>query len=529
MNVRCYIAWTWLHGETVGDQHSNDVEILLSDETPSNAASKKHGFLYPGSRAGATWWTNESGTVWMFGGQGFDDKPTNDPRMLNDLWEFQTSKQTWKLVDDAGPANTETDSNNKGPLPKPRKFAASCGVQSLAFVVFGGEDGKGQVFSDTWVYDVPQSEWLVLHFAPKLPVPPGRKDMAYWCTHGKLIIFGGLDSHGNSFDDMWEFSLSALIWRRIAQNQGDVNNTLSAPVGRGGATTWMAHNMSLYMASGYRQAPGMKNRTIGLGDMWVYMYKRHTWKLLCDCNARNSDNASVARTNGEVFRGTTGVIYGTLGEPHPRNCPGARRHASPWVDIHGDLWLFGGELLQFIPKSNLSTLPATFTSLVAETHGIYGSLLLLADLWKFEIEKSQWVWMGGAKCGQVGPVYGTFYQPSSTNHPSSRSQTITWAGKGTMFLYGGIGLDARNKIVFLNDVWLMLPKNLTSFLKERDWFHRLPASTIFMVTLATFGGIVLAFGTGFYLKKMLESPNHNPGGDFRVKYSRVKQEPSLEA
>src|SRR5437016_1350226 len=41
----------------------------------------------PGSRWGGVTWTDPSGNLWMFGGQGFAASGL-DPELLNDVWEF---------------------------------------------------------------------------------------------------------------------------------------------------------------------------------------------------------------------------------------------------------------------------------------------------------------------------------------------------------------------------------------------------------------------------------------------------------
>ena len=68
----------------------------------------------PGGRWGAAYCTDNSGTLWMFGGQGYDS--AGNVGLLNDLWMYQGGQWTW-----VGPGNSSTSQNNGvyGPLGTP--------------------------------------------------------------------------------------------------------------------------------------------------------------------------------------------------------------------------------------------------------------------------------------------------------------------------------------------------------------------------------------------------------------------------
>jgi hypothetical protein len=72
--------WTWMGGSsTVGRSggQSGFYGVL------GTAASTND----PGGRFGAVSWTDASGNLWFFGGDGYDS--TGAQGYLNDLWEFQ--------------------------------------------------------------------------------------------------------------------------------------------------------------------------------------------------------------------------------------------------------------------------------------------------------------------------------------------------------------------------------------------------------------------------------------------------------
>ena len=48
----------------------------------------------PGSRGGASFWTDKEGRFWLFGGAG----PAGNESLMNDLWCFQPTSNTWTWV-----------------------------------------------------------------------------------------------------------------------------------------------------------------------------------------------------------------------------------------------------------------------------------------------------------------------------------------------------------------------------------------------------------------------------------------------
>src|ERR1700678_2929874 len=67
--------WTWEQGPLFGDQSG----VYGTQGVP--AASN-----LPGGRMGAAQWTDGSGNLWLFGGNGYD--ASGDLGYLNDLWEL---------------------------------------------------------------------------------------------------------------------------------------------------------------------------------------------------------------------------------------------------------------------------------------------------------------------------------------------------------------------------------------------------------------------------------------------------------
>ncbi len=473
-----FVDWVWLNGEDVGNQHSH--LPATRDETDENAKS------YPGSRSGAGWWTDHlNGQVWMFGGRGYDGHLTEQAMVLTDLWMFSSKGNSWRCVN-RGEITKLTHS-----IPPKRHLAAMCGVHSIAIIVFGGEGSGNHILSDTWVYNVNKAAWLPLAFKGNVPTPTARKGCAHWCVHDKMIVYGGVDEHNNTLSDMWQFSLKTLIWQRITP-KGETkptDGTVLSPRARYGASTWRGKHWTLYMFGGISSKLGY------FSDLWVFSLHNLTWKLIHDSQQMNRP-----------------VRYGTLGIGAKENCPGGRSQSASWFDLHGNLWILGGE----------TTLGS--------------SLPFLPDLWQYNMQKNMWIWMQGPNTDisklKSHPGTTANHFKSSMHMPSSRSSSGTWTYRGVMYLFGGFGQDARNKTVFMNDLWILTQGNVTYMFSEENpsnWFKKLPASTIFIVVLCTIGGIALTFGAVFYIKKMIEYPHHQPGSGFKVRYSPLVQEATLEA
>ena len=478
-----FLEWMWLLGNNVGNQVTFfSEEVNESPRSENNAQNVQ--IAYPGSRAGAAFWVDHSGVGWMFGGMGFSYHRNEDAHILQDLWSFSVLRNKWTLID--------TGSN--GPMPSqgefhpgPRHNAAACGVHHLAFATFGGEDQEGMLKNDTWVFDIPSKMWLPL---VKVKGPVNRSDMAFWCDKSKIVIFGGEGGNNIMLEDMWEFSLRHFKWTKIEPKSS------SNPIGRNGALTWKEHSGNLYLYGGQRiekEEHGVKFTL--LSDLWVFNMKNLSWTLV------HGDT-----TGQEKF-----ANYGTLGESDTHSTPGPRMHSATWV-IDNTLWLYGG-----LGCGNGAT--------KCHLHS------MSADIWMFNLSTSQWIWQGGSQTVDLPPKYGQKGHSDSSNSPGSRSGSVAWSHQGVAFLFGGIGQDGRYRTSFLNDLWVLGKANKTYvFTTAKSWLHKVQPGLVFLMILASIAGIALSFGAIFFLKKMMEYSRHRTSsGDFKVRYSPINQEATLEA
>ncbi len=216
--------WTWMAGSNT----FNSFGTSGTQGTPDAANT-------PGARYRTTAWTDTSGHLWLFGGNGYGS--TTSTGVLNDLWQFDPSLGSfgeWAWMGGSDVANigaTGTygtmgiaDSAN---LPGARESAAAWSDSNGHLWLFGGHgyDANGSVgeLNDLWQYDLTTNQWTwiggldttngsgtygTLNTADPANIPGARDSGAYWSgTNGRLWLFGGngYDSTGSKdyLNDLW--------------------------------------------------------------------------------------------------------------------------------------------------------------------------------------------------------------------------------------------------------------------------------------------------------------------------------------
>src|SRR5450756_2207831 len=74
--------WTWMKGAT--DITNNGTYGTQGTADPANT---------PGARRRAVSWTDSTGALWLFGGDGYDASGVNGE--LNDLWKYDPATTNW--------------------------------------------------------------------------------------------------------------------------------------------------------------------------------------------------------------------------------------------------------------------------------------------------------------------------------------------------------------------------------------------------------------------------------------------------
>jgi hypothetical protein len=67
---------------------------------------------------------------------------------------------------------------------------------------------------------------------------------------------------------------------------------------------------------------------------------------------------------------------------------------------------------------------------------------------------AEWAWMGGSTSYNQPGMYGTLGVPVPNNIPGARMSAARWVDKqGTLWLFGGVGLDSAGADGQLSDLW----------------------------------------------------------------------------
>lgn len=380
------LTWTWVGGSDQAGRSG----VYTTTGSPA--------LLVPGGRDGAATWIDASGTLWLFGGIGFDVSGTAGN--LNDLWKY--SGTTWTWVSGFSTVN-------------------HAGVYGTL-----GTGTAGPTDSTT-------------------PTNPGARSGAVtWVdSAGNLWLFGGngYDANGTLGDlnDLWEYTGGVWVWRGGA-NTANAKGVYATGTGivaadvipgaRQGATSWTdtKGNFWLFGGGGY---DSLGDNGL-LDDIWSYSVSTGLWTYY-------PHTGTTIPTNGTVAPGSTTAntppTYGTLGTAASTNLPGARQGAVGWIDTSGNIWLFGG--------SGYDT---------NQQNGF------LADLWKFVPSTNQWTWVGGNNTIAQAGSYGTLATYAASNAPGARAGAATARDSAGKFLMvGGQGLDGSGNRGYLNDVWQFDP------------------------------------------------------------------------
>ncbi len=141
---------------------------------------------------------------------------------------------------------------------------------------------------------------------------------------------------------------------------------------------------------------------------------------------------------GASQNGTLTGNYGTPGIASASNQPGNRHGCANWQDAQGRLWMFGGE--------GISAQPV---------------LSWLNDLWRFDPQTQQWVWLQGSNAPDAPGIYGQQGQSAASNMPGAREFMMSWVDlQGNFWMFGGDGFGNSNTFGRLCDLWRFNPQTL---------------------------------------------------------------------
>lgn len=471
--------WTWMGGSSTGNTRG----------AYGNLGVPAYG-LTPGTRSGASSWTDSSGNFWLFGGNGYDANGNTGP--MNDLWEYQSSSGKWVWM--SGSSTLLCGSTGlcvgqpgvygtmgipaPGNAPGGRDYSASWSDSNGNFWLFGGngEDSTGNLaeLNDLWKYTPASNQWTwvggsstgvlsryssygqpgvygTLGVPAAENIPGGRYSSASWVdSQGNFWLFGGQgqDITGDSvlLNDMWEFNLSSAQWTWMGGSNVVNSNSqygvagvygtqgvaaaANIPGSRWGAATWTDTSGNLWLFGGNDGIDSYEN------DLWKFNPSTNQWAWMsgastayCPANPLIGGYSECMSQPGQS---------GTLGVFAAGNTPQGGATPGSWIDQSGNFWLLGG----------------TTSDITGENDGFYQGPV--NSIWVFNPTINQWAWMGGdfrtSNCGYVpatpalplaicgGPedVSGTLQVPAVGNIPGARYGPATWTDKsGNFWLFSG--------------------------------------------------------------------------------------------
>ena len=384
----------------------------------------------PGGRWGSVTWSDTSGNLWLFGGQGITTVGVGGAGvgLLNDLWEWTPGS-----LDVSVPSMRYT-----GSYVEQGSWTAVARVGTAdnagAYGTLGTSSGG---------------------------VPGGRWGAGFTTdAAGNVWMFGGqgFDSAGNLglLNDLWEYNIAGQTWTwmgptnsNVGQNNGDYGTqgtalaaNVAGPGGRQTPVVWADNLGNIWVFGGLGlDSAGTRNpgSTNGLGngtvtaegallnDLWQFNIATGQWKWVSGGN--------LANLNG---------TYGTQLAAAAGNVPGSRWSGVGWADSTGNLWLFGG--------------------------WGYGSTLgqgtgFLNDVWEYVPAISQWVWWKGSSNVNQNGSYKTprdplnYNIPYTNNTPGGRRGMAFWPQDNLdyIWIFGGQGFDATStNNDYLSDYWTYL-------------------------------------------------------------------------
>lgn len=169
--------WAWMGGSTASTGCTTyELGLVLCGGQPGvygTLGTSAVGNI-PGGRAGAVSWTDGSGNLWLFGGQGYDS--VGNEGNLNDLWKFNPNANNWAWM------GGNTMESGCGILPEGNTF---CNGQPGEYGTLGvpgsANDAGGRFGASGWINN-----------------------------EGYLWLFGGYGVEGTESDmgtlnDLWEY------------------------------------------------------------------------------------------------------------------------------------------------------------------------------------------------------------------------------------------------------------------------------------------------------------------------------------
>lgn len=240
------------------------------------------------------------GRLYVFGGSTANKR-------LNDLWEFDVPRKTWREV------------KVEGKVPVEREAHAAVAVPESAVLVFGGR-GPGEKLADAQVLTITSSAMPTLSWTNALQQGdlPSPRDGHCMCGISKdIYLFGGEDNEKQMLNDLYVGSLAescTVVWKKCPQK--------NPPLPRRAAS--LSSYMENYLVLIGGEAYG-EGSTCTLNDVWVYSVSTGMWEEI---------GSGMRTGNNEEF--TSRAYYGAAAF---ENCVYIFGGINQDGKILGDFWV----------------------------------------------------------------------------------------------------------------------------------------------------------------------------------------------
>ena len=411
--------WTWVHGDTAQSQAPvrGTQGVFHPDNRPRG--------VYEGAE-----WKDKQGKFWYWEPSCYECDGVSG--WGNDLWSFDPAANMWAWMKGNAVANdlgsfgllgVKAEDN----LPPARGFGAASWVDTAGvFWMYGGgaHIGQWRYWADLWRFDPETNNWtwmngtadsgvLPSYGLQGIPSPsnhPGSRNemIATWVDQeNNLWLFGGVVGNGdNRGSDLWRYSIATNEWTWMkgpmtfgysgSYGQRGVEDQSNNPRARVAATSWVDKSGKLWLFGGQ----GLSSQEV-LNDLWSYDPMTNNWTWVHGPPGISQDPGSI---------GPVCVSADSLNPISRFEC------RVRWVDIEGDLWMWGGG-----------------------TIGLSQSQSFLNDLWRYRIEDDQWTLMWPDSLYDPFGNFGTKGQASPCNRPYGAKGALSWYQEetNTVYLFAG--------------------------------------------------------------------------------------------
>ncbi|CAN5240965.1 hypothetical protein BH09BAC5_BH09BAC5_06500 [soil metagenome] len=311
----------------------------------------------PSSRGwGAASWTDTLGNLWLYGGEGYD--MYGGQSALADLWKYNIATNEWTWMN--GPL-TSFEPGNYGVqgipdvnnLPPSRDECIANWIDDNGDLwLYGGFPSSAQYsMNDMWKYSPSTNMWTwmsgstntftvlpnygTLYVASPGNTPGGRGATGSWKDeNGNFWLYGGYDDQGfdHEYGDMWKYDPAINQWAWMA-----------------GSTVSFANNSFTLQNIPGNGSPGARMElksvwTDKCGKFWAYggqTIASFNWYCLNDMWMFDPTTNQFTWISGLNYPGAPGD-YGSYQIPALTNYPDGLGGGSPFTDVNGNFWMFGG-------------------------------------------------------------------------------------------------------------------------------------------------------------------------------------------